>query len=223
MMKKSIITFTLIAILFGLYSCDKLTEEQKNADALYKKITKTYTLNEDGSTTYQYEHELDLHSYLSFNRLYGETFIKYNPEYQTIDTIISVTETKEGKKIPSPDNAYNELLPRFASGAPSFSHLREMVVTHTGLEKNSTINLKYQISSNKDFMPFLTGDEILEQSSPVKEMVIKVRIPKDKELKYQLINAGEKLNISRRGKYKEYEWTLKNLPALDHERHQPEY
>ncbi len=223
MMKKSIIIFTLITIIIGLYSCDKLTEEQKNADALYKKITKTYTLNEDGSTTYQYEHELDLNSYLSFNRLYGETFIKYNPEYQTIDTIISVTETKEGKKIPSPDNAYNELLPRFASGAPSFSHLREMVVTHTGLEKNSTINLKYQISSNKDFMPFLTGDEILEQSSPVKEMVIKVRIPKDKELKYQLINAGEKLNISTRGKYKEYEWTLKNLPALDHERHQPEY
>jgi hypothetical protein len=223
MMKKSIIISTLIAIILGLYSCDKLTEEQKNADALYKKITKTYTLNEDGSTTYKYEHELDLHSYLSFNRLYGETFIKYNPEYQKIDTIISVTETKEGKKIPSPDNAYNEVLPRFASGAPSFSHLREMVVTHTGLEKNSTINLEYQISSNKDYMPFLTGDEILAQSSPVKEMVIKVKIPKDKELNYKLLNAEQKLNISTKGKFKVYEWTLKDIPAQSHESHQPDY
>jgi hypothetical protein len=214
---------SLLTLLFAFDSCDELTEKQKEADALFQKITKTYTLHEDGSIDYRYQHELDLHSYYSFNRLYGETFIVYNPEYQEININKSVTETKEEKKIPSPENAYNEVLPSFASGAPPFHHLREMVVTHTGLEKNSTIRLDYEIQSNSEFMPFLMGNEVLAEASPVRELVIRVRFSADKELNYKLLNAQENLNISNKGDLKEYRWVFEDIAATEHEDQQPRF
>ena len=222
-MKRLLIYTFFIFTLAGLNSCDQITEEQKEADALFQKITKVYTLHEDGSIDYRYKHELDLHSYYAFNTLYGETFIVYNPEYQELTINKSVTETKEGQQIPSPENAYNEVLPEFASGAPPFQHLREMVVTHTGLEKNSTVRLDYEIQSKPEFMPFLMGNEVLAKASPVRELVVKVKFPADKDLNYKLLNAKENLNISSQGNLKEYKWVFKDIPATKHEDQQPRF
>ncbi len=223
-MNKQIIILLLIALITGTISCKESTKkEYKNADAIFQDITKVYTLNKDGSIDYHYQHELDLKSYYAFNRLYGETFIIYNPDYQELKINESITETSEGKKVPSPDNAYNEVLPHFAEGAPPYSHLREMVVTHTGLEKNSTINLDYEIKSDKDFKPFLMENELLAKKSPIRNLTIKVRFPKEKDLNYKLLNAEEKLNISNHGDFKEYKWEFKNISAIPHDNGQPEY
>ncbi|MGM0496578.1 MAG: DUF3857 domain-containing protein, partial [Bacteroidota bacterium] len=224
-MNKQIIILLLIALIVGSISCKKTTKkEYDNADAIFQNITKVYTLNEDGSIDYHYQHELDLRSYYAFNRLYGESFIVYNPDYQELDINKSVTETPEGKKVPSPDNAYNEVLPRFAEGAPPYSHLREMVVTHTGLEKNSTINFDYDLKSNKDFKPFLMENELLAKKSPIRNLTIKVRFPEDKELNYKLLNAEEeRLNISNKGDFKEYKWQFSNISAIPNDDKQPEY
>jgi len=221
---RRIIPYILIIALAVLFnSCDKPAKEQKQGDALFQKITQTYTLNPDGSMDYNYQHELDLYTHFSFNRLYGETFIVYNPDHQKLEINRSETETAEGKMIPSPDNAFNEVLPRFAEGAPPYHQLREMVVTHTGLEKNSTIFVDYTIQSDAGYKPFLMENAVLSQTSPVKEMVIKVRFPKDKELNYQLLNAEENLNISNKGDMKEYKWVFTNLDATSKEDQQPAY
>jgi hypothetical protein len=215
-----ILIFAITAILG---SCDKPTEEQKKADALFQKITKVYTLNPDGSMDYHYQHELDLHTHYAFNRLYGETFIVYNPEHQELTINRSETETAEGKMVPSPDNAFNEVLPRFASGAPPYHQLREMVVTHTGLEKNSTIYVDYNIHSEAGYQPFLMENTVLAESSPVRELVIKVRFPQAKELNYKLLNAEENLNISNKDDMKEYKWVFEDLQATSKEDHQPAF
>ena len=72
-------------ILLILTACSApLTDEQKNADAVYLKQVKEYTLNSDGSSSYHYYHKMLYNSYLSINRFYGETFVVYNPKYQTL-------------------------------------------------------------------------------------------------------------------------------------------
>ena len=222
-MRRIIPYIIIIALAAFFNSCDKQTKEQKQSDALFQKITRTYTLNPDGSMDYQYQHELDLYTHFSFNRLYGETFIVYNPEHQKLKVNRSETKTAEGKMVPSPDNAFNEVLPRFAEGAPPYHQLREMVVTHTGLEKNSTIFLDYNLHTEAGFKPFLMEDALLSETSPVNELVIKVRFPKDKELNYQLLNAEENLNISNKGDMKEYKWVFSDLEATSKEDHQPAY
>jgi hypothetical protein len=221
-MNKQVIILFLVTLIIGSVSCDKARKEYKDADAVFDKITKVYTLNKDGSIDYRYKHKLNIRSYYAFNRLYGETFIVYNPDHQKLKINKSVTETSEGKKVPSPDNAFNKVLPRFAEGAPPYSHLREMVVTHTGLEKNSTITLDYLLKSNKNFKPFLMENEVLAKRSPIRKLTIKVRFPEEKKLNYKLLNAKEKLNISEKGDFKEYKWTFNNIEPISHQHKQPE-
>lgn len=193
--------------------------QEENADAVFLKITKEYKLNEDGSTEFSYSKQLKLLTYYSFHRLYGETFIVYNPDFQELEINKSFTTMADGKVIKSPDNAFNKVLPRFAANIPAYNKLREMVVTHTGLERNAVINLDYTIKNSKEFLPALMGDDILEESSPVKEMIIKVKIPKNHELHYKTFNISTVPVITSENNMQVFTWVFKNLPARSKESH----
>ena len=122
-----------------------------------------------------------------------------------------------GRKVKSPDNAFNEVLPQFAPNAPAFNHLREMVVTHTGIEPGATIDFAYTIHSKRDFMPALMGNELLPATAPVRELEIVVKVPSTQSLSYHLFNNKTSPVIKRDGVYKIYTWTFSNIKALSHE------
>ena len=204
-------------MIAGIISCNPLTEDQKKSDALYHTIKKEYTLHEDGSIDYRYTHDLEIRTHIAFNRMYGETFVVFNPEFQDLEVHKSVTTMRDGKEVPSPENAFNEVLPRWAAGAPDFNHLREMVITHTGLETGSTIHLDYSLHSKAGYLPFLSAKEILPQSSPVKEMEIIVRVPENQEIDYLLLNLPGQPNQTAEEDYKVYKWEFNDLKAIVHE------
>ena len=208
--------FWILAIVLIINSA---FAQEENADAVFLKITKEYRLNEDGSTELFYSKKLKLLTYYSFHRLYGETFIVYNPDFQELKINKSFTTMADGKVIKSPDNAFNKVLPRFAANIPAYNNLREMVVTHTGLERNAVINLDYTIENSKEFLPALMGDEILEESSPVKEMIIKVKIPKNHELHYKIFNIRTAPEITYENNMQVFTWIFKNLHARSKESH----
>lgn len=212
-MKKLFWILSIVLIINSAFA------QEENADAVFLKITKEYKLNEDGSTEFSYSKQLKLLTYYSFHRLYGETFIVYNPDFQELEINKSFTTMADGKVIKSPDNAFNEVLPRFAANIPAYNKLREMVVTHTGLERNAVINLDYTIKNSKEFLPALMGDDILEESSPVKEMIIKVKIPKNHELHYKTFNISTVPVITSENNMQVFTWVFKNLPARSKESH----
>jgi len=203
----------LILIIFCLSIISTSFSQTENADANYLKVLKEYTLNDDGSMDFHYAKELKLLTHFSFHRLYGETFIVYNTDFQKLEINSAYTIMADGKKIITPDNAFNEVLPRFSTNAPAFNNIREMVVTHTGLEVNSVINLDYTITTEKGFYPTLMGDEILAESSPINELIIKVIIPESKTLNFELLNfSGQHIVNIEDGK-KIHTWTFKTIPA----------
>jgi len=201
---------------------DDDTSAYTDADAVYITMKKEYTLNEDGSMDYNYSHRLKLLTFASFNRMYGETFISYNPEYQDLKINHSMTTMSDGKVVEAPDNAFNEMLPYYAADAPAYNHLRQMVVTHTALERNAVIELDYLIHSKRDFMPALMGDEKILSSSPVKEMKIVVNIPESKELYYVIINDSLEPSVETGDNMKTYTWVFENVAADTYEDHIPE-
>lgn len=187
--------------------------QNENADAEFLQIRKEYTLNEDGSVDFHYSKKVKLLTHFSFHRLYGETFIIYNTDFQDVKINSAYTIMADGKKIVTPDNAFNEVLPRFSTNAPAFNNIRELVVTHTGLEQNAVINLDYTINSVKGYFPYLMGNEAISESSPIKELVIVVNIPDSQTLNYELLNfTGDPIVVSKNGK-KIYTWTFKSIPA----------
>jgi len=155
---------------------------QPEHDARYLKVAIAYELNDDGSWDMTCEQRARLDTYFAVNRALGETFIVYNPEFQKLEVLKSETTMADGRKVPSPENAYNEVLPFAAHHFADFSHLREMVVTHTGLERGAVIDLKYRIHTRAGFLPAFAGREVLARPFPVDAYSLEIRIPATKQL-----------------------------------------
>ena len=216
---KYINIISLIIISLIISSCQTNNFEQEN-DAVYKSIRKTYTLNTDGSINYQYQHQLKYLTHYSFNRLYGESFIVYNPNQQELKINKAETKMADGKIVPSPENAFNEVLPRFAAGASAFNHLREMVVTHTGLEPGCVVDFDYEINSKAGYFPFFNENIILQENVPIEKLEIIVKVPDDTQINTKLINIEIEPKISKKDGYTQYIWKFKNLTGLANEANQ---
>lgn len=205
---KNILIIILSAFVFNIAFA-----QTDLADAEFVKLTKTYTLNEDGSMSYRYYKELKLLTHSAFNRFYGETFVIFDPDFQELTINESYTIMADGKRVDAPDNAFNEVLPRGAAHSATFNNLREMVITHTGLELGATIYLDYTLTTKKGFWPALMGNEIIQETSPVSEMEIKFQVPSDVELQHKMLNLRTGPEVMVKGSQKEYTWKFKGLKA----------
>jgi hypothetical protein len=219
-MKLSESRFALLILLsLAVMEC---RPQEGQSDAVYLSLVKEYRLNQDGSNDYRCKKQLKLLTYNAFQRFYGETFIVYNPEYQHLTIQESYTVMADGSRVVTPENAFNEVLPRFAAQAPAYNQLREMVVAHTGLERQAVINLDYSISSDPSFSPYLMGNDVLTTSAPISHMTFIIRIPVDRELIYKVFNLRASPVITSEGDEKVYTWNLTGLHALTGDPHQPE-
>jgi len=218
MKSKHIFLFILLVAILG--SCQPNTWEQEN-DAVYKSIKKEYQLNADGSVDYRYQHQLKYITHNSFNRMFGESFVIYDPRFQQLKINKSETKMADGKLVASPANAFNEVLPGFAAGAPTFNNLREMVVTHAGLELGCVVNFDYELHSNSGYSPYLNDNVAIQQSTPIENMEIVVKVPEGKSLNYKLINSNVKPIISKKEGLTTYTWKFKKLEAISNESNQP--
>ncbi len=207
----------ILGFLLAMMVLSVSTAQEERADAVYEKIVKTYTLDREGNTSYRYQKIQKLNTHVAFNRLYGETFIVYNPDFQQLKINESYTIMADGRRIETPENAFNEVLPRAAAHSDTYSHLREMVVTHTGLEVGATIHLDYTITNDKDFVPALMADEILRESSPVREMEIIAKVPASVELYHKVFNLRTAPEVMIVGSEKVYTWRFMGLPGAPHE------
>ena len=214
MKKINIIIIALLSIYFT--SCSvKLNEEQKKADAVYLNIENEYIINNDHSTIYKYSHDLKLQSHASFNNLYGESFVVYNPDFQKLE-IEAYTETASGKKIYGKKNAYNKALPKFAHKSLENNNLREMIVSHLATELGAVLNLDYTLTSDKDFLSGLNKNILIPKSSPIKELIYKFKIHKDKNLEISTLNikpTEEKIYYEKNDKI--YYLKFQNISSLN--------
>lgn len=122
------------------------------SEAEFGKLTKAYTLHADGSQEMRVQKELTLFTHAAMNRVYGESFIIYNPEFQTLKIHDSYTRQKDGTIVKTPENALLEVLPSAAADALAYNGLKEMVVVHTGLELGATIYLDYSVVTRPEYV-----------------------------------------------------------------------
>ncbi len=207
----------LLTSILLLPSSILVYSQDENYDAVYLQLKKEYTLNADGSMDYHYMKKLRLQTYRSFNNLYGETFIVYNPDFQMLKVNEVFTIMADGKKNPSPVNAFNEVLPGFAANAPAYNKLREMVITHSGTERNAILNLDYNLHSKKGFYPCLMGNELLCEVEPVKELTFILRVPTGDKLNFSILNSTVKPIITDEPGFRVYTWKFINVPAISTE------
>ncbi|MFA7116131.1 MAG: DUF3857 domain-containing protein [Bacteroidales bacterium] len=200
-----------------------------NADAYFTRVEKTYTLNEDGSQVMRIIKRLKINSHKAMNNTYGETFINYNPEFQTLKINDTYVIQSNGHKVKPRESAFVECLPSFAANAAAFSNLKQMVVVHTGLDLGCTIYIDYTITTKAGYFPALDVYELLREKSPVNYMKLSFNVPKNIPLNVYVINEKNypgliSRTLSTKNKMdngkgqKTIKLTLKNVPAATHER-----
>jgi hypothetical protein len=206
-MKKNII------IIMALLTANIFAFGQKY-DANYNQIKHTYVINDDGTVEFNYHKELKLNSLRSFFSTYGETFIVYNPAFQTLQINDSYTIRKDGSKIKTPSNAFVEQLPSSCTNCERYNGMREMVVVHTALEYGATIVLDYTITSNTKYF-----DEIIQlaETAPVSNYEVCVKVAGGQKLYYELKNSA----VKPIKKMNTYTWKFKNLPQTSGEYYMP--
>lgn len=203
----------LISVSYGQNS----KKPYPGADAVYLNLTRTFVLNKDGSMTSTVDKRQKLLTHRAFQSMYGETRINYNPKFQKILISKSYTENTLNEKIETPSNGYNEILPGFSNNLKAFSHLREMVVTHTGLEKGVIINCEYELKTEAGNIPWMMGDELLQADCPIEKLIIQVKVPSGKSLYFKLLNNIAAPKIDRGIEFDSYTWQFRDLPQRNRE------
>jgi hypothetical protein len=210
-MKRFIIFFVI------LFSAISLLVSLPATDARFLNIEISYHLRGDGSWDMEYSHQVRLDTYYAVNRALGETFIIYNPDFQKLEILKAETTMVDGRKVAAPANAFNEVLPFAAHGFADFSHLREMVVTHTGLERGAMVDLHYRIHTQPGFFPVFSGREILARDFPVDKYRLEIKVPAGQTLRYRVFGSQVEAKVSDAGAGKLYTFGLTSLPPAAHE------
>lgn len=205
---KKLYNYLLILLVISVHTGTLSAQE-----AEFIKLSKDFVLHADGSQELRCNKELKLFTHTAMNSTYGETFVVYNPDFQELKIHNCYTKQKDGTIIKAPENAFVEVLPRFAADAPAYNQLKEMVIVHTGLDLGCTIYLDYSVVTKAGYYPELDIDELLQESSPIREYSISVSIPESKSLNSFLYASTQKEAIQTANGMKKYFWQLKNIPA----------
>jgi len=191
--------------------------QNDNPDARFLTVVREYTLQKDGSQEFRESFSVKLLSHRAFHRMYGENFIVYNPQFQKLKIHKAETQMDNGRKVPAPANAFNEVLPSWASGSAAFSHLREMVVSHTALEVGATVSLDYTIETRAGYYPCFSGAEVASLSSPADAFRVVVRVPAGTRLSYKVLNLRLAPEISKEKGFDVYTFNFGSTQALPQE------
>ena len=81
-------------------------------EAEFKKIKESWTLQADGTQVYRQSKVLTLYTHTAMNRTYGESFITYDPRYQTLQIHESYTRQKTEISSRPPPMLWSKCSPR---------------------------------------------------------------------------------------------------------------
>lgn len=139
-MKKTIIL--ALTILLGAAS-----SAQTQPDAEYNLIRRAYKANADGSMDITFRKEIRLlrNRAITAYADKGETFITYNPAFETLTINECYTLRADGSRVETPKNAFVQQLPSECQDCGRYNGIREMAIVHTGLEYGCTIVLDYTL------------------------------------------------------------------------------
>ena len=116
-------------------------------DAVIKLIRHNYTVKSDGTMDINIRKEIKLlrNRAITAYALNGETFVEYNPVFESLDINECYTLTADGKKVEPRPSAFIPQLPASCADCGRLNDIREMAIIHTGLEPNCTVVLDYTL------------------------------------------------------------------------------
>ena len=151
-MKHSSILILATAIVFNFQFSivNSLSAQTTEPDAEYDLIRRTYKENADGTMDIRIRKEIKLlrNRAITAYADKGETFIEYNPAFESLTINESYTLRPDGTRVQTPQNAFINQLPSSCVDCGRYNGIREMAIVHTALEPGCVIVLDYTLHRN---------------------------------------------------------------------------
>ena len=143
-MKRIILTSIILLATVAAFA------QNKQPDAEYNLIRRSYKVNSDSTMEIRFRKEIVLlrNRAITAYADKGETFITYNPAFESLTINECYTVRPDGSKVTTPQNAFILQLPSECTDCGRLNELREMAIVHTALEYNCTIVLDYTLHRN---------------------------------------------------------------------------
>ena len=164
-MKRIILTSIILLATVAAFA------QNKQPDAEYNLIRRSYKVNSDSTMDIRFRKEIVLlrNRAITAYADKGETFITYNPAFESLTINECYTIRPDGTKVTTPQNAFILQLPSECTDCGRLNDIREMAIVHTALEYNCTIVLDYTLHRNSTR---LAESFDLNQDCPVKRYEI---------------------------------------------------
>ncbi len=218
-----IINLILIFSALAVYSYDidklikkvdpEITYDDANAINVFTEVI--YDIGKDGSYVHKVFYVKKILNYSGQTR-YSDVSIEYDPDFEKVDLITTLTVTPEGNRIEVPENQIYDLNTDESLWSPEYIRHRKKVISFPQIGPGYFIVLEYHVACTRK-LP-LSGIEHFRESNPYLEKNLIIRHPKGMEIKYY---AHPDLKL-KQGK-NELKWSITNSPLIRNEPNSPDY
>jgi hypothetical protein len=143
----------------------------------------------------------------------GDPRTPYCGDLQTLTITKARVTTPGGKVVDCTPNALNLSTPDELVAHPALAGWQEMVVTFLGLEPGSKTELGYIREDKKAFRTAFEKKQVLAWHFPIRKGTVRVRLPKDMKLAYQIMNFQGEASANPGAEFMEYAFTFKDIPG----------
>jgi hypothetical protein len=149
---------------------------------------------------------------------YGDPHLVYDAARQELEVPVSRTHAADGRKIDTTPNGFNPIVPFGLDQTPEFTHYRQMVVTHLGIDYDGVTEIRYVIRDTKPFYPFAWGEILFGGNEPILHRVVTIQAPIGIRLQVKTEGgAPEPIRgpVSGNDKLESFVCEMKDLPATN--------
>jgi hypothetical protein len=149
---------------------------------------------------------------------YGDPHLAYDEARQELEVLVSRTHLVDGRKFDTTPNGFNSMVPFGLDQTPDFTHYRQMVVTHLGIDYDAVTEIKYVIRDKEPLYPYAWGEVLFGGNEPILQRVVAIQAPI--MLKLQVKSEGGAPGpigspVDGIDKLERFVCEMKNLPATN--------
>ncbi len=186
--------------------------EYPKADIYIYKHSEVFKLDRKGLVTHRFYEAMNYFTPYAIDT-YGDPHFTYNSRTQYIKTVKTRTFLPDGSIKFAKKNSFNPVLPSVLARAPGYADIKQLVVTHVGLERGATSELTLEIADKVKHRPYLWGEMSVQTDQPVGVYELTVSVPKGTTLHYACLGCeATPVKFDEKGQTI-YRWQVKNVSA----------
>lgn len=141
--------------------------------------------------------------------------IRFNARHQEIKIIEASSTMPDGKKMVTGDNGKNLSTPETIAPFPHFADIREMIVSHVGVETGAVTVLEYEVKDKKPWRNFFYGLERFVDDRDIEKKILEIKVPSGKKLGWKAGNFKPEVIKTKSGGYDVYTFKIEAVEGVN--------